>query len=309
MSHSEYHIVVFPGAMSTPRRFRIKRRTVSILLISSLIAAVLQIAFLAQYISRSGEIWELETLRSEAAQRRQQATALSLGMEEIRKQLSNMREINGRLRMMLGLDSPKPSPSSSGLGGKEESDPATAPGMGGERAFGDRSFSEVASQLSDQLAWLKQEALNQEHHMQELAGVVGEKKVQWAATPSIWPVRGWVSSKFGHRISPFTGQDTMHGGIDISAPMSTPVLASAAGTVVVAEFEAGLGNAVIVSHGYGVRTTYGHLAKIKVMPGQSVKRGDVVGWVGSTGLSTGPHLHYEVEHKGSSVDPMKYIID
>ena len=304
MNPSEYHIVIFPGATSTPRRFRIKRRTVSILLISSLVAAILEVAFLTQYINRSGEIWELESLRSEAAQHRQQASVLSGAMEDIRKQLSTMREINTRLRMVLGLDPPKSSPLPAGLGGKEESDAAPLPGVGGER-----SFAEISSQLHERMAWLRQEALEQERHMQELAGVVGERKAQWAATPSIWPVKGWVSSKFGHRVSPFTGREVMHGGIDISAPQYTPVLAAAAGTVVLAEFEAGLGNAVILSHGYGMRTTYGHLAKVKVVLGQSVKRGDVIGWVGSTGLSTGPHLHYEVEHRGVIVDPLKYIID
>src|SRR6185503_15995121 len=125
------------------------------------------------------------------------------------------------------------------------------------------------------------------------------RRAQWAATPSIWPVRGWISSKFGHRISPFTGRETMHGGIDISAPMHTPIVASAGGTVILAQFEAGLGNAVVVSHGYGMKTTYGHLAKVKVRAGEAVKRGDIIGWVGSTGLSTGPHLHYEVEHRGA----------
>ena len=145
--------------------------------------------------------------------------------------------------------------------------------------------------------------------MRELAGIVDTRRAQWAATPSIWPVHGWVSSKFGPRISPFTGKETMHSGIDISAPMSTPVVAAAAGTVILAQFEVGLGNAVIVSHGYGLKTTYGHLAKVKVKMGQTVKRNDVIGWVGSTGLSTGPHLHYEVEKRGAGVDPLKFIVE
>ena len=101
----------------------------------------------------------------------------------------------------------------------------------------------------------------------------------------------------------------MHGGVDISAPMHTPVIAPAAGTVTFAGTEAGLGNVVIVSHGYGLKTTYGHLSKARVKAGQTVKRGDILGEVGSTGLSTGPHLHYEVEVHGRPVDPTKYIID
>ena len=116
MNRSEYHIVVFPGATSAPRRFRIKRRTVSILLIASLIAVVLEGAFLVQYVIRSGELWELQSLRSEVADHRGRATALSMGMEDIRKQLSTMQEINTRLRIMLGLDPPKPGHLPPGLG-------------------------------------------------------------------------------------------------------------------------------------------------------------------------------------------------
>lgn len=303
-NHSEYHIVVFPGATSAPRRFRIKRRTISIVLISSLVAAVLECAFLVQYVIRSGELWELQSLRSEAAEHREQATVLSTGIEDIRKQLTTMREINNRLRIMLGLDPPKPGPMPPGLGGKEESDATNPPGSMSR----DGSFRDAAPQL-EKLAWLSRDAGEQRRNMQELAGIVDTRRAQWAATPSIWPVRGWVSSKFGPRISPFTGKETMHSGIDISAPMYTPVVAAAGGTVVLAQFEVGLGNAVIVSHGYGVKTTYGHLAKVKVRNGQVVKRNDVLGWVGSTGLSTGPHLHYEIEHRGAGVDPLKFIVE
>jgi murein DD-endopeptidase MepM/ murein hydrolase activator NlpD len=304
MQSSEYHIVIFPGATSAPRRFRIKRRTVSILLISSLVAAGLECAFLVQYIIRSGELWELKTLRTEAVEHREQATALSSGMEDIRKQLSTMREINVRLRVMLGLDPPKPG-LAPGVGGKEESEAAATP----EPLRAEEQAGEAAPQLQEKLAWLSRESGDQERYMLELDDIVDKRRAQWAATPSIWPVRGWISSKFGHRISPFTGKQTMHGGIDISAPMHTPIVAAAGGTVILAQFEAGLGNAVIVSHGYGMKTTYGHLAKLKVRAGQTVKRGDVIGWVGSTGLSTGPHLHYEVEHRGAGMDPLKFIVE
>jgi len=305
-SDQEFHIVVFPGATSHPRRFSIKRRTVRILLVGSLLAAVVEALFLVQYVTRSGEIWELESLRSETAQHRQQASALSSSLEDLRKQLSTMREVNIRIRMMLGLNPPKVPPSPLGLGGKEESNAVMQPGgLGGER----ETLASVAAQLQQKLAWLKDEAAVQEQYLQELKGIVGERKMQWASTPSIWPVRGWVSSGFGRRISPFTGKDTLHGGVDITAPLRTPVIATAAGTVTFAGNEAGLGNTVSILHGYGMRSIYGHMDKLKVKTGQTVKRGDLLGWVGNTGLSTGPHLHYEIEVSGAAVDPLKYIID
>lgn len=306
-SDQHFHFVIFPGSASRPRRFSVKRRTVGILLILCAVAVALEVAFLVQYVSQSGEIWELQSLRSEASQHRQQVTSISSAMEDLRKQLSHMREVNIRLRVMLGIDPPKPTLSPLGLGGKEESSlvPFQASGLGGERV----SLSEVATQLQQKLVWLKDEAVYQERYLVELTGIVGDKRAQWAATPSIWPTRGWVSSGFGRRVSPFTGMDTMHGGIDISAPTHTPVISVAAGTVITAGPEKSLGNAIVVSHGYGYKTTYGHLSKVKVKPGQYIKRGDVIGEVGTTGLSTGPHLHYEIEINGSPVDPLKFIID
>ena len=303
----EFHIVVFPSATSRPRRFSIRRRTVRVLLLATVIAVVLEALFLVQYVTRSGEIWELETLRSEASQHRHQATALSSAMEDLRKQLSNMREVNVRLRVMLGLDPPKIPPSPLGLGGKEESRvvPHSAGGMGGEG----ESLSEVVVPLQQKLTWLKEEAVIQERYLHELTGIVGQRRAQWASTPSIWPVRGWVSSGFGRRVSPFTGEDTMHSGLDISAPMSTPVKAPAAGFVIAAGPEKSLGHVVVLSHGYGFKTLYGHLSKVRVRTGQTVKRGDIIGEVGNSGLSTGPHLHYEIEVHGAVVDPIKYIIN
>jgi hypothetical protein len=303
----EFHIVIFPSATSRPRRFSIRRRTVRVLLLATVVAVVLESLFLVQYVTRSGEIWELETLRSEAIHHRQQATALSSAMEELRKQLSNMREVNVRLRVMLGLDPPKVPPSPLGLGGKEESRMVfqSAGGMGGEG----ESLSEVVAQLQHKLTWLKEEAFTQERYLHELTGIVGQRRAQWGSTPSIWPVRGWVTSGFGRRVSPFTGEDMMHGGLDISAPMNTPVKSPAAGYVMAAGPEKSLGNVIVLSHGYGFKTFYAHLSKMRVKTGQTVKRGDIIGEVGNTGLSTGPHLHYEIELHGQAVDPFRYIID
>src|SRR5713226_984802 len=179
----EFHIVIFPSATSRPRRLSIKRRTVRVLLLATVVAVVLEALFLVQYVTRSGEIWELETLRSEATQHRQQATALSSAMEDLRKQLSNMREVNVRLRVMLGLDPPKVPPSLLGLGGKEESRAVLQPvgGMGGEG----QSLSDVTAQLQEKLTWLKEEAVIQERYLHELTKIVGERRTQWASTPSI----------------------------------------------------------------------------------------------------------------------------
>lgn len=130
-----------------------------------------------------------------------------------------------------------------------------------------------------------------------------------SSTPAIAPVRGIVTSGFGYRRDPITGQRAYHSGIDISAPPGKPVKAGATGVVVKTEEYGGLGRAVHVAHGYGIVTVYGHLSRINVRPGQKVERGDVVGLVGNTGRATGYHLHYEVQIEGKSVNPLAYMLD
>jgi murein DD-endopeptidase MepM/ murein hydrolase activator NlpD len=167
----------------------------------------------------------------------------------------------------------------------------------------------LAEKVQQDIAWLDRHSTVEERILEELIEAAKDKSARWAATPSIWPVRGWVTSGFGARVSPFTGQLAMHDGLDIGAAPSTPVLASANGHVRAAGFDAKMGNLVLIDHGYGVQTEYGHLSKLLVRQGQKVKRGDVVALVGSTGLSTGPHLHYMVKVKGQTVNPHNYILD
>ncbi len=127
-------------------------------------------------------------------------------------------------------------------------------------------------------------------------------------TPSIWPVKGHITSSYGKREDPFNGQGSFHPGIDISAPYGTPVVASADGHVVSAEWEGALGHCVKLQHGRsGFNTIYGHLKEYFVSPGQSVRRGEVIGLVGRSGRTTGKHLHYEVHYNRMNVNPYRYL--
>lgn len=128
-----------------------------------------------------------------------------------------------------------------------------------------------------------------------------------AATPSIWPTNGWLSGVFGRRSDPFTGRPDFHQGLDISAEKGHPVYATADGTVESASYSGDYGNLVVLQHEFGLSTRYGHLSKFSVSPGSTVKRGDVIGYVGSTGRSTGAHLHYEVLANGKLVNPLQLL--
>ena len=146
--------------------------------------------------------------------------------------------------------------------------------------------------------------------LHELADGLENKRVQLAATPSIWPARGWVTSGYGRRIHPMTGRRHFHAGLDIAASFGTPVIAPANARVTFAgRKNRALGKTVILDHGTGTRTWYGHLAEIHVKRGERVSRGQQIGAVGSTGRSTGPHLHYVVEVNGKAVNPIDYVID
>jgi len=128
-----------------------------------------------------------------------------------------------------------------------------------------------------------------------------------AATPSIWPAKGWLTGNFGGRSDPFTGESAFHQGLDISASKGQPVYATADGKVDSASYEGEYGNLIVVRHDFGITTRYGHLSGFNVKRGQTVHRGDVIGYVGSTGRSTGAHLHYEILVNGKLLNPMQLL--
>jgi murein DD-endopeptidase MepM/ murein hydrolase activator NlpD len=129
-----------------------------------------------------------------------------------------------------------------------------------------------------------------------------------AAAPTLWPVEGRITASFGERIDPFSGEGAFHRGVDISSEIGTPIIAPADGVVVFADLMNGYGRTVMVDHGNGISTLYGHLSGFAVSSGQQVHRGEVLGYVGQSGRSTGPHLHYEVRIFNTPVNPHKYLL-
>lgn len=131
--------------------------------------------------------------------------------------------------------------------------------------------------------------------------------VRASQAPTLWPVEGRITSSFGERIDPFNGEGAFHSGVDISIPYGTPILAPADGIVTYANFMSGYGRLVTLDHGHGISTRYGHMSAFAVTPGQTVKRGEVIGYVGASGRVTSPHLHYEVRINNTPVNPYKYL--
>jgi murein DD-endopeptidase MepM/ murein hydrolase activator NlpD len=145
--------------------------------------------------------------------------------------------------------------------------------------------------------------------LKDLVDRLEDKHHRLASSPAIWPVRGWLTSRFGPRISPFTGRRQFHAGLDIAGARGMEIVAPARGRVEFVGQKGPLGNMVAIDHGFGIRTQYGHNDKVLVKRGEMVERGQVIARLGNSGRSTGPHLHYAVQLNGKAVDPIDFIFD
>ncbi len=170
---------------------------------------------------------------------------------------------------------------------------------------GQRDYASLAIRIDQAV----QETVVREQGVLELWETLSERQSLLAATPSIKPTRGWFTSKFGYRISPFSNRPVMHNGLDIAAAPGAPIYAPADGVVSFAGYDPGYGKLVSIDHGYGVVTRFGHTSQIFVEVGQKIRRRDTIASVGNTGRSTGPHLHYEVRVNNVPVDPQNYVLD
>jgi murein DD-endopeptidase MepM/ murein hydrolase activator NlpD len=175
--------------------------------------------------------------------------------------------------------------------------------------IGDDTIADAVAVTLDHLA---ARATFQLNSYTEIEKLIKNQDVKLACIPAIQPVSNKdltrIASGFGMRIDPVYGTPKMHKGLDFAAPQGTPIYATANGTVAVAGFtDGGYGNHVEINHGYGYETIYGHMVKVKVHSGERVTRGEVIGWVGSTGKSTGPHCHYEIHVNGEAVDPVYFF--
>lgn len=164
-------------------------------------------------------------------------------------------------------------------------------------------------ELDEQFTELNQNSLLLETELQDLYELLGDQKAFLAALPTRKPAIGYYTSGFGVRKSPIGGKVKMHEGLDIANHLGTPIRAPADGVVLFADVKAGYGQTVVLDHGYGLQTWYGHAGKILVTRGEKVKRGDEIALMGSTGRSTGPHVHYEVRVNGYPVNPLSYILE
>jgi murein DD-endopeptidase MepM/ murein hydrolase activator NlpD len=286
MSRKFYTIFILPHAHARFRKLHVSRNFVIAisalaLTIGGSAAFAPHLFFRSRALADRAAAVELENKQLREDKTRYEATVAQMG-----EHLAAVEAVAGKLAQAVGL----------------KDLPSERPSGGVGTSFGSRAelFGEESSALQKRME-------NLDSSFDRLEQAWGERLKVLASTPSLAPVSGFFSDGFGWRRDPIDGSREFHKGVDIVAPNGTPVRASADGLVTAAGRMSGYGAMIHLAHGYGMGTRYGHLSRLMVTPGQRVKRGDVIGLVGSTGRSTGPHLHYEVFRTGVQVDPRKYL--
>ncbi len=302
--HEVYTILVLPSRTAEPYCLSLRKRTCKYAL--GLLSAFLlgMAGFSLHYYSMWGRLNDLSVLEEERIRQQAKIQEFSFTIEGLERQVAHLMEMDRKVRKMTNLPEVLPD-----LPDREET-----PGMGGSEspwsgAAQAGHAANLVAVVEDDLKALSLSVSRQERSLEVLTSLIQDGKFAGAFTPAIWPTRGRLVSGFGNRISPFTGLRAMHNGIDIAASRGTPIVATAAGTVSSVGLEQGLGNVVRIDHHNGIHTIYGHLSRSIVRRGQTLQRGETLGFVGNTGLSTGPHLHYEITRNGAQVNPMHYIPD
>jgi len=239
---------------------------------------------------------------NEIKNQRAQIQSFADEIEALKKQVDALLKFEDKVRMIADISQTSDSSGLIGIGGIPED--VLDPDIPLEKKH-NTLMREMHQQINQTDFAAKKQALDFGTLIKQLE----EKRNRLASTPSIKPVDGWITSKFGNRKSPFTGQKEFHSGLDISNKSGTKIVATADGRISYAAKKMYIGNLIVIDHGNGWITKYGHLKKILVKSGQKIKRGDVIGLIGNTGRSTGPHVHYEVRMNGTPVNPLNYILN
>lgn len=284
--------VLAPDAHGRMRKLHLPLFVAHLLLAVALVGAI---TILAAFTSYSRVLWKAtryNALRKEKDTLRQQYHQLQAMVTDTNQKLSSLQSLATEVAMTYGVLRFRQTPFRT----IEEVD---GPEVGPTPENFDNSL--------EQFRFLSSYATAITLRAQGLPMLPGQSWDDMMRTPSLWPVQGRLTGGFGERLDPFNGEGTFHSGVDISCTYGERVAAAADGVVVSAEYRPGYGRVVIVEHGFGISTWYAHLAGFRAYAGKPVRRGDVIGYVGSSGKTTGPHLHYEVRIHDTPVNPWTYL--
>lgn len=309
-----YSVIIVSGATSTKRELFISSKMIrnSIFLFIALL--LLSAYFIFDYLNTSINKEKLKQVEKENIKKTETLIQLGDTLRNKEKILAQMAVFKKRILIVIGYESPQPlkglvdggySKSAESITGA----PVEAKISGKELNGKDKGYEPTGKKLLKKAEDILDRATKINGELRSVENAVQKQKTRFESTPYIWPTNGYITSMPGWRIHPLTGNRHYHKGLDIAAPYGTKVVATGKGVVVEAGHWDYLGNLVIIDHGFGYTTRYGHLASFIVKTGDRVKRNQVIGYVGNTGRSSAPHLHYEVRYNGKPMNPMNFIID
>jgi murein DD-endopeptidase MepM/ murein hydrolase activator NlpD len=286
-------LIVIPHNRSSSRTLSFSKRTIRAALWTAIIAGVFLAGITADYLRIRLSNRSYRSLLSENQKQKEALTQYEVAIDVLEKKVNVFEDYSKKLNLMAGITSDQKIPFDVGDYPRDGQAAAAPP------------------QLSSQnIQNIQQKAEDIQKNMDTLLNIFSSQAARLASTPTIWPTsNGYPSSGFGYRTDPFTQKWTFHYGLDVVAAYGSPVVATADGFVLEVNHDRLLGNSVLLKHDGGITTLYGHLSKTAVRAGQQLKRGDVIGNIGSTGKSIGPHLHYEVRVSGNPVNPYSYILE
>jgi murein DD-endopeptidase MepM/ murein hydrolase activator NlpD len=300
-----YSVVIVPQYEGRAHQFKVSRLaiysviTVVILFFSGFAYALAQNTQLKNTVAQYNGMGLDQVVRLQATQLDAANEAISTSNTEVtalKKYVDYLGTLDAKVRKTLGV-------SSSNVSLASILKTTATPTLSVSRGLG-----EAATQLSTSTAVVQQEAQTREKNLIVLQDAASKYNSILAETPSIWPLYGLITSPFGWRSNPFSGEGSeIHNGVDIAAPYGTAIRATADGTVVQAGWNGTYGISVTLYHRNGIETLYGHMCRLAVSNGQTVKKGQVIGYEGLTGRTTGPHCHYQVMINGTPVNPMTYL--
>jgi len=295
LGKSFYTFIVIPHASPRLHKLKLPVRAIYVLAAIGTLSFFVAVGLGFNYAKMAFKAADYDKLRTENTDLKVQKTNLEVATRKLGEKLSNLESISQKIQAIIENDN-------LAKGGK-----LNGPGLGGSRV--DYSTAELlrSANLKDGLDLLKDKTAEMESQLSSLEQVAVQRASRLRFTPNSWPVKGAITSHYGNRADPFNGEAEMHLGLDISALYNAQIHSPADGVVLYSERKAAYGNLVIIDHGNGLTTRYGHLSRSLVRPGQKVKRGDLVGLVGTTGRTTAPHLHYEVRQNDHPMNPRKFL--
>lgn len=314
MKNRHFTLMIVPDAHAPVKRVQVRRGLVYGTGLALLVAVGLLSTLVVHYSYVVGEVFEARALREENVALEQRIAELSATIEGIDSKLADLHRFDEKLRDMTKLSDdarglamgPIRPPVSAGGGNADAYDPFAVAVRDDEDPV---AFELRQALLDSRLAGLERDAERQVGSLSQLVDYFTAQQAVLASTPSVWPARGWMTSAFGSRDDPYTGERVMHHGVDLAAREGVPVVSPARGVVIYSGERGAYGNMIAIDHDRGIITHYGHLSRSLVKVGDVVERGQHIGNIGNTGRSTGPHLHYEVRVNGVPVNPRRFVLD